>query len=373
MRAAAGLHGPNPLRRFVLSTLFAALALSGAVRESSAASTGAYYELVNQNSQTGNTALGPTWVTDNTGLPVTTGIQTIGPVVVTASAAPGVLRASVWSTSVVQSVALTGVSDYASSHAAAQFTDRITLGSSNPALLGTTVTVNASLLLDGGMLATYLLEGNNSGYFDVYARTVLSVSGTGITGFVTAEENHGNHGGLLTNVSRPAPSVIPIQFTSQVGSLTSIQYQLDLQGYSSASFGFRECGGGYGPCGALASALVDSDYAHSVVWGASPASRTRSGTRSPTSRSSPSPASITRWPCPSPGGSRSLRRAGSCWDSGAGAPGGRRTGSSRSRAGRRGAERVVAPRGCAQRGGRGARHAVVRDRSRTVARSATAG
>lgn len=101
------------------------------------------------------------------------------------------------------------------------------------------------------MLASYLVQGNNSLDFDAYGRTTVSVSGTGITGFVTGSESHGNVGGSLTDLSRPAPSIIPVQFTAQIGSATNIQYQLDLQGTSNASFGFRECGGGYGPCGAL--------------------------------------------------------------------------------------------------------------------------
>lgn len=252
-------------------TLIAVLGVSGAAN---AAWTDVYYELGNQNSQSGDTLVAPAHISDNTGQPVAT-TQSIGKAAMSASASPGILKASIWNVSGVQSLALTGVSDYSWSHAAASFFDFITLNPQNSGLIGQTVTVNSGFLLSGSMSAIWNLTGNNTpGYSDVYARTYLSVSGTGIPGFVTAQENHGYSGGALTNLSVPAPSFIPVSFTATLGSRTGIQYNLDLQGQSYAGFGFRECDNGgavsdghYGPCGALASAELTADYAHSMLWG----------------------------------------------------------------------------------------------------------
>jgi len=248
--------------------IFAVFRLSGMA--SAAAWTDVYYELGNNNSQSGNTLIPANHVNDNTGQPVTT-FQTIGgKATVNASASVGVLRAGLWDTSDVPSVAFTGVSDETWSHAAASFFDFITINPQNSALIGQTVTVNSSFLLSGSMLWNVNVLNNNSLYYDVWAKTNLSVSGTGIPGFVTAQENHrrsGTGGTPVLDVSVPAPSVIPVSFTATLGSLKGIQYNLDLQGYSSASFGFRECGGGYGPCSAQASAELTSDYAHSLPWG----------------------------------------------------------------------------------------------------------
>lgn len=240
------------------------MSVSGAV---DAAWTDVYYELGNENSQSGNTALPAAHITDNTAQPVST-IQSIGKASMFASASPGALKASIWTVSDVQSVANTGVSDYAWSHAAASYFEFLTLLPANSALLGQTVTVNASWLLGGSMGYNLGVTGNNSVYYDVSTQSHLSVSGTGISGFVTAQEIHSDSGIYgATNISTPAPSVIPVLFTATLGSVTGIQYNLDLQGNSSASFGFRECGGGYGSCGALASSEMTSDYAHSLLWG----------------------------------------------------------------------------------------------------------
>lgn len=254
---------------FIVVAIVAVIGLSGVANAS--AWTGAYYELGYQNSQSGNDSLPATWVSDHTGQPVTTGFQNIGSVTVFASASPGSLKASVMSASYVESIAFTGVSDYAWSHATAAFNDQITLIPANSALIGQTVTVNSSWLLSGGMSADYGIFGSVNGYpgyGSAYARTKLDVSGTGIPPYLSAQENHGiSSGGSVTDVSIPAPSVIPVSFTARLGSLTSIQYNLTLQGYSYASFGFRECGGGYGPCGQQARGELNADYSNSMLWG----------------------------------------------------------------------------------------------------------
>lgn len=246
--------------------LIAALGVSGAAN---AAWTDVYYELGNNNSQSGNTVISPNHINGNTGQPVTT-FQTLGgKATADASASVGILKAGLWDTSDVTSMANTGVSDETWSHAAASFFDFIMINPQNSALIGQTVTVNASFMLSGGMQWNVNVSNNNSLEYDAWSNTQLSVFGTGIPGFVTAQENHRDSGidSSDVNVSVPAPSVIPVSFTTQLGSATGIQYTLDLQGYSSASFGFRECGGGYGPCGAQASAALTADYAHSLLWG----------------------------------------------------------------------------------------------------------
>ncbi|MBI3392862.1 MAG: PEP-CTERM sorting domain-containing protein [Nitrospirae bacterium] len=119
------------------------------------------------------------------------------------------------------------------------------------------------------MSADWALWGNNSQEYSVSARTTLSLLGTGVSlPFLKAEEFHSHSGtGGDFNRSVPAPSVIPVSFTATLGSRTGVQYNLDLWGESFAIFGFRECGGGYGPCGAIASAELTADYAHSLLWG----------------------------------------------------------------------------------------------------------
>lgn len=253
---------------FKILTLIATLGGSGTANAILTPWTDAYYELNNEDSQSGTTRVPGTHITSSTGQPVTT-IQTIGNVTVSASASQGVLKASVWSASSKDAVAFTGVSSYATSHAAASFFDGITINAPNTALIGQTVTVNSSLLLSGNMLAIYNVFDptptlpNGS----AYARTKLQVFGTGITGFIEAEENHGLSGRQVTNVSIPAPSVIPVSFTAQLGSVQGIQYNLDLQGQSFAGFGYQECGGGYGPCGAYASSELTAAYDQSLLWG----------------------------------------------------------------------------------------------------------
>lgn len=229
--------------------------------------TDVYYELAHQNSQSGNTSVAPANITDYTGQAVSTTQYLDGKVTVSAYALPGVLKASVWNISDVQSVALTGVSDYTTSHAQASYFDQITINPIDPALIGQTATISGSLLLSGNMLAFWNLIDNNNTYFDVYARTTAQVNGTGIARFIQGQENHGNSGGALTDVSIPLPTVIPVSITTTLGSVTGIQYNLDLQGYASSSFGFRQCGSGWGPCGAIVSSELLADYSHSLVWG----------------------------------------------------------------------------------------------------------
>lgn len=256
----------TPLKVLIV---IAALGISGTANAALTPWTQVYYELTNEDSQSGTTSIPPAQITSYTGQPVST-IQTIGNVTVTASASPGVLKASVWSASSKDAVALTGVRDYATSHAAASFFDGITINSPNSALIGETVTVRGSLLLSGNMLAIYNVTGHTNPYkyYDVYADVMLQLSGTGISGFVTANETHGDRGGIgLLNVSLPAPSVIPVSFTTQLGSATGIQYNLDLQGQSLAAFGYPECGDGYGPCGAHVSSELTAAYDHSLLWG----------------------------------------------------------------------------------------------------------
>lgn len=251
-----------------LLTLIAALGGSGTANAILTPWTDVYYELSNEDSYAGTTLVPGTHIASATGQPVST-IQTIGNVTVSASASQGVLKASVWSASSKDAVAFTGVSSYATSHAFASFFDGITINAPDPALIGQTVTVNGSLLLSGNMLAVYNVVDPTSElpYGSAYARTMLQVSGTGITGFIQAEENHGLSGRQVTNVSILAPSVIPVSFTVQLGSVQGIQYYLDLQGQSFAGFGYQECGGGYGPCGAYASSELTAAYDQSLLWG----------------------------------------------------------------------------------------------------------
>ncbi len=241
------------------------VALGGSGAATAASWSGVYYELTSANSLAGNAAIGPAWESSATGGLVQT-TQLLGNSSMNGIAAPGVLKAGVWNAVSVAAQAGIGVSDYATSHAVAAFNDQLSLMPSNSALIGQTVTVNARFLLSGDMLSLYHVEGNNSAYFDVYASTRLQVSGTGITGFVSARDIQGNSGGSLTSIKDDVPTSIPISFNAVLGLPTSIQYNLDLQGQASASFGFRECGGGYGPCNGLASAELVADYMHSLLW-----------------------------------------------------------------------------------------------------------
>lgn len=230
--------------------------------------TGVYYELTTETTPGSLTTLDPTWVSSSTGQAVET-TQLLGGVAsMTGSASPGVLKASVWNAASVTSQPSIGVSHYTTSHAIAAFNDQMTLMPVNASLIGQTVTVNGSFTLSGDMLGVYRVEGNNSVNFDTDARVHLQISGTGIAGVVGAREIQGLDGIYgPTNIHEPAPTLIPLSFTATLGSATSIQYNLDLQGIANASFGFRECGGGYGPCSAVASALQEGNYANSMLWG----------------------------------------------------------------------------------------------------------
>lgn len=251
-------------------TLIAALGVSGTAN---AAWTQVMSGMQNYNSQSGNTIVPDTWITDYTGQPVTTGAQTIGNISVSASAAPGVLKTSVWSASNMDPVADTPVSNYADSRAYAGFFDFMTINSPNPALYGQTVTVNGSLLLSGGMLTIFNIINNNKAPNDTYAQVLMNLGGDGVslgwgcTAFpYTACDRHGYYGGVPVNQSNPPPSVIPVSFTAQLGFARGIQYFMELQGRSMAGFPAWECGI-TGPCGAHASAELTANYANSLVWG----------------------------------------------------------------------------------------------------------
>lgn len=245
---------------------WAALALP--VGAGAASWTGVYYELSVADSQAdGSVTLGPTWVSSTTGALVSTEQLLAGQASMSATAAPGVLKASIWGAASVAAQPGIGVSSRATSHAEAAFNDQVVFMPANGMLIGQTVTVNASFLLDGGMLGIYNVFDNNSPYFEVRADSYLTVSGTGIVPWATAreiQESDGIYG--VIDIHEPAPAVIPVSFTTVLGSKHSIQYGLGLVGSASATFGFRECGGGYGPCGALASAEMTAAYGNSLLW-----------------------------------------------------------------------------------------------------------
>ena len=236
--------------------------------------TQVWYGLQNYDSQSGNTIVPDTVITDTTGQPVTTGIQTIGNITSYASASPGVLKTSIWSASNKDSVANTAVSSMADSRARAAFSDGITINSPNAALFGQTVVVNSSLLLSGGMLTIFNIILNNSPPHDTYARVFLDLGGDGVSlgwgctgNTYTACDQHGYYGGVLANQSNPPPSVIPVSFTAQLGIKRGIQYSIELQGRSMAGFPAWECNGTTLPCDASASAELTANYANSLLWG----------------------------------------------------------------------------------------------------------
>ena len=239
------------------------------VRPAQAATwTDVYYELNVSNSQTGSTSIAPTHVQDPTGAPVSMD-ETLGAQAsVWGSAFPGLLKVGVWSAASVGSLPLTGVSDEASVHGAASFFDQITILPVDTSLMGQTATINARLLVEGSMLSLWHLQDANSPYYDAFGRVAASVSGTGISGFVTGREIHGRSSPYPeVSISEPLPLAIPLAISTTFGSVTGIQYNLDLQGSASAAFGFRECGPGWGPCGAIVSAVASGDYSNTVAWG----------------------------------------------------------------------------------------------------------
>lgn len=230
--------------------------------------TDAYYALSVSNSQSGSTAINPAHVHDPAGAPVSMDETIGGQASVWGSAAPGLLKVGVWSAASVASLPLTGVSEEALVHGAASFFDQITILPVDASLLGQWVTVNARLLIDGSMLSLWHVQDANSAYYDAFGRVAVSVWGTGISGFVTGRDIHGRSSPYPeVNVSEPLPFVIPVTISTRLGSVTGIQYNLDVQGSASAAFGFRECGPGWGPCGAIASAVASGDYSNTVAWG----------------------------------------------------------------------------------------------------------
>lgn len=252
-------------------TLITALGLSGAAN--AAPWTEVMYGMQNYNSQSGNTIVPDTWITNMMGQPITTGPQLIGNISAYASASPGILKASIWSAASMDSVADTPVSEVADSRAYAGFFDLMTINAPNPALIGQTVTVTGSLLLSGGMLTIWNVFGNRYPPDHIFAQAFIDVGGDGVSlgwgcaGFpYTGCDLHGSYGGLLFNQSSPPPSVIPVSFTAQLGIQGGIGYHIELQGRSYASFDAYECGF-TGPCDGHASAEMTAGYGNSLVWG----------------------------------------------------------------------------------------------------------
>jgi len=262
------LAGMKPYTRTVFKAVnkaTASLVVAGLCGQAGATTwTDVYYELGNQNSLAGDTYIAPAHITDNSGLPVNTTQSISGKATISAYASPGILKTSVWTIAGVQSLAGTGVSDISFTTTQASFFDQITANPVNPALNGQTVTIDGFFLLSGSMQASWYVQGNNSVYYNADTQAILQLSGTGITGFVQGREIQGSGG---TNVHAPAPSIIPVSFTTTLGSVTGIQYNMNLQGSSSASFGFRECDGVVYSCGATAGAEQTADFSHTLLWG----------------------------------------------------------------------------------------------------------
>ena len=259
-------HIPTLFKTKHLATAF--IIFFGVTHSINAATwTDVYYELGVNNSVSGNAYIAPAHITDNLGQAVSTTQTLFGEANVSAYAAPGVLRTGVSNFADVQSIAGTGVSDISFSTTQASFFDHITINPANTALLGQTGTVNGYLLLSGNNEALWNVTDNNSVYFNVSSSIMLQIFGTGVSGFVQAREIQGNSGGSITSIVDPVPSIIPVSFSTTFGSKTGIQYNMNLQGNASASFGFRECDGGIYPCGASASAALTADYMNSLIWG----------------------------------------------------------------------------------------------------------
>lgn len=246
----------------------AAFVIACSCHVSAATWTDVYYELGNHNTVTGANYIAPAHITDNTGQAIDT-IQSIdGKASIYAYAAPGVLKTSTSDSAAVNSIAFTGVSDYSFTTTQATFFDQLTVTPTDSSLLGQTGTLNAYLLLSGSMSDTWYVQNlNTPSYTNVSASSLLQIGGTGITGFIQARDIQGYSGGSLTDVTTPAPRIIQVSFSTTFGSPTGIQYFMNLQGTASASFGFRECGGGYGPCGAMAGADQLADFSHTLLWG----------------------------------------------------------------------------------------------------------
>ncbi|CAG0938126.1 hypothetical protein GPROT2_00162 [Gammaproteobacteria bacterium] len=229
--------------------------------------TDVYYELNVSNSQTGSASIGGTHVQDPAGALVSMNETLGGQTAVWGSALPGLLKTGVWSSASVVSQP-SGISENNSVHGAASFFDQITILPADTSLLGQTVTINGRLLVSGSMVSLWHLQDANSLYYDIFGRVAASVGGTGISGFVTGREIHGRSGPYPeVSISEPLPLVIPVSFSASLGGVTGIQYNLDLQASASAAFGFRECGAGWGACGAIASAVSSGDYSNTVAWG----------------------------------------------------------------------------------------------------------
>jgi len=254
------------MRKRVQSLLFiAAMAFPGVSNAWTNAWTDVFYELgyTEYAPTPGSTGLPFTHVQSHTA-PVST-FQSIGIASATAYAAPGILKASMWAVSDSDPEPYPQpVGRSASVHTGASFFDFITLNPPNPALAGQAVTVNASWLLNGDMLAIWNLFNNLPA--TASARTNLSLSGTGMGQWgVQAREQHGYRAGSFYNISVLAPMVIPVSISAIFGSRAGIQYGLDLQGLAETGFLKEEC---LQDCGfSSASAELTANYGNSLVWG----------------------------------------------------------------------------------------------------------
>jgi len=254
------------MHKLVQCLLFiAAMGFPGVSNAWTNAWTDVFYELgyTEYAPTPGSTGLPFTHVQSHTA-PVST-FQSIGIASATAYAAPGILKASMWAVSdSVPEPYPKPASRSTSVHTGASFFDFITLSPPNPALVGQAVTVNASWLLNGDMLAIWNLFNNLPA--TASASTKLSFNGTGIGQWgVQAREQHGYRAGNFYDISVLAPMVIPVSLSATFGSRTGIQYGLDLQGVAETGFLKEEC---LHDCGlSSASAELTANYANSLVWG----------------------------------------------------------------------------------------------------------
>ncbi|MCR4347385.1 MAG: hypothetical protein NUV55_09330 [Sulfuricaulis sp.] len=258
---------------FRILTLVATLNVAGV---SNAASTQVLYEMAVYG--VNSTPLSSSNTTTSfTAQPIATGNQNIGASGngsgnsnAYASATPGILKASISSSADNVAATFSNRASTADSRALANFIDEITINPLNTGLIGNTVTVSGNLLLSGIMLAGAV--DNNVGIQDSYGQVFINVSGTGVptnwgcTSFTyTGCVRNGLYGGVAVNQQNLPPSVIPFSFSAVLGTSTSIQYTLELQGRSNAFA--RGCDDVTLPCGALSVASMSADFGHSLLWG----------------------------------------------------------------------------------------------------------
>jgi hypothetical protein len=252
------------MHKRVQSLLFiAAMGFPGVSNAWTNAWTDVFYALGYTEYGTPSWSTGLTHVQSHTA-PVSTS-RSIGIASATAYAAPGILKASMWAVSDSDPEPYPHpVGRSSSVHTGASFFDFITLNPPNPALVGQAVTVNASWLLTGDMLAIWNLLNNLPA--TASASTKLFFNGTGVGRWgVQAREQHGYRAGSFYDISIPAPMVIPVSISATFGSRTGIQYGLDLQGVAETGFLKEEC---LHDCGfSSASAELTANYGNSLVWG----------------------------------------------------------------------------------------------------------